>query len=279
MYVRTSDGLALAVQTSGDPANPVLIAVHGYPDSHVLWDPIVEILQDRFYVVTYDVRGCGESEAPDSRRGYRLEQLVLDLQAVADEVAPGRKVHLLGHDWGSIQCWEAVTTPEFAPRVASYTSVSCMSLDHAGKWIRRLLLEPIPVARQIVSSYYLALFQLPQLPELAARAGILGKVTPVAAGSPHVDDPLAERNVINGLELYRANMLRKLGAPQERHSDVPVLLIAPEQDEFVKPAVQIRSATPYTSNLTVKRVPGKHWIVADDPALIARLTAEFAGQH
>jgi pimeloyl-ACP methyl ester carboxylesterase len=101
----------------------------------------------------------------------------------------------------------------------------------------------------------------------------------VAAGSPNVEDPLAERNVINGLELYRANMIRRFGLPRPRPTDVPVLLIAPEQDEFVTPEAQIGAAQPYTSNLTVKRVPGKHWIVADDPALIARLTAEFAAQH
>lgn len=279
MYVRTSDGLALAVQTWGDPSNPTLIAVHGYPDSHVVWEPIAERLQNQFYVVTYDVRGCGESEAPESRRAYRLEQLVSDLEAVADAVAPDRKVHLLGHDWGSIQCWEAITTPEFASRVASFTSVSCMSLDHAGKWFRKVLQEPGPIARQLVSSYYIALFQLPRLPEMAARLGVLQKLTPVAAGSPNVEDPLAERNVINGLELYRANMIHKVRAPRPRQTDVPVLLIAPEDDEFVTPDLQVGAAQPYTTELTVRRVPGKHWIVVDNPLLIAELTGEFASQH
>src|SRR5205085_969867 len=60
--------------------------------------------------------------------------LVRDMAAVIDAVSPDEKVHLVGHDWGSIQAWEAVTTmPE---RFASFTSISGPGLDHAGLRMR-----------------------------------------------------------------------------------------------------------------------------------------------
>jgi len=58
--------------------------------------------------LAYDVRGAGESSCPASRSGYRFDQLVSDIDAVIDSLGVGR-VHVLAHDWGSIQAWPAVT--------------------------------------------------------------------------------------------------------------------------------------------------------------------------
>ncbi|MDP9443295.1 MAG: alpha/beta fold hydrolase, partial [Actinomycetota bacterium] len=119
----------LAVREYGDPAAPPLLAVHGYPDTQVLWEPVAARLADRFRVVTYDVRGAGESTAPRDRDGYHVDRLVDDVVAVLDAVARRstvqRPVHLLGHDWGSVQLWEVVTREQrddrLRGRLASYT--------------------------------------------------------------------------------------------------------------------------------------------------------------
>ena len=76
------DGVRLAVQTSGDPASPTVVAVHGYPDDHTVWDGVVADLAVDHRVVTYDVRGAGGSDAPRDRAGYRLDRLTDDLVAV-----------------------------------------------------------------------------------------------------------------------------------------------------------------------------------------------------
>ncbi|WP_408640330.1 alpha/beta fold hydrolase, partial [Saccharomonospora halophila] len=93
-------------------------------------------LRGRFRVVTYDVRGAGESDAPREVAAYRLDTLAADLLAVLDGVAGDRPVHLLAHDWGSIQAWHAVTGPWLRGRVASFTSISGPDLDHAAHWFR-----------------------------------------------------------------------------------------------------------------------------------------------
>src|SRR5699024_8991335 len=131
-----SDGLPLAVQDHGGAENaPTVLLVHGYPDDHHVWDLIVSELIADHRVVTFDVRGTGDSAAPAQRRGYRLHHLIADIEAVTNAVSPSRPVHLVGHDWGSIQGWSAVLDPQVGQRIASYTSMSGPALEHIARWI------------------------------------------------------------------------------------------------------------------------------------------------
>ncbi len=126
----------LAVYVSGPHDAPPVVLVHGYPDSAAVWEPVRAQLDARYRVISYDVRGAGASDAPASRAAYRLERLAADLAAVADAPGGARPFHLVGHDWGSIQSWEAVTDPAFRGRIASYTSISGPCLDHASFGLR-----------------------------------------------------------------------------------------------------------------------------------------------
>ena len=121
----------LAVYVSGPRDAPPIVLVHGYPDSAAVWEPVRAQLDSRYRVISYDVRGAGASEAPVGRAAYRLERLAADLAAVADATCGAQPFHLVGHDWGSIQSWEAVTSAAFKGRIASFTSISGPSLDHA----------------------------------------------------------------------------------------------------------------------------------------------------
>jgi pimeloyl-ACP methyl ester carboxylesterase len=101
--VTSSDGVQLAVYEYGDPSAPTVICVHGYPDNASVWQGVVDELQASFHVVSYDVRGAGKSDKPPRRRAYKLDQLQDDFVAVLEAVSPDNPVHLLAHDWGSIQ--------------------------------------------------------------------------------------------------------------------------------------------------------------------------------
>lgn len=173
--IESTDGVRLAVYESGDPSLPTVVCVHGWPDDHHLWDGVAEELADRFHVVTYDVRGAGASDKPRGSWAYRLGQLTADLRTVIDEVSPGAPVHLLAHDWGSATGWALICDELFAPRIASYTSISAPSVDHAGAWLRTALEHPLPVLKQLRDSYYMFVFQLPVLPELLVRTGLVGR--------------------------------------------------------------------------------------------------------
>jgi len=280
--VRSSDGVTLAVAESGSPDAPTVVAIHGYPDNRHVWDGVVDQLADRFHVVTYDVRGCGDSDKPGARGAYRMTLLTDDLLAVLDAVSPREPVHLLAHDWGSIQAWPALSDPRFAGRIASYTSISGPSLDHAGAWLRAAHRHPVASLRQLAHSGYIGLFQLPGLPETIVRSGALDRAIALSARSTH--SRLAARPAsvrtdadrVNGLSLYRANMLPRLASPKPVRVDVPVQVIVADKDAFVTPALAAQAPAPWVDDLTVRTVSGGHWVVSERPDVIARLTAEFA---
>ena len=114
--VTTSDGLTLAGWTYGDAEKPTIILVHGYPDNSCVWDGVVPLLAANWRVVTYDVRGCGESDVPAKVSDYRMAQLNADLKTIIDHVSPDEAVHVVGHDWGSIQSWNAMMDDDLKGR-------------------------------------------------------------------------------------------------------------------------------------------------------------------
>jgi pimeloyl-ACP methyl ester carboxylesterase len=270
--VPSSDGVTLAVYEHGDPTAPTIVAIHGYPDNHSVWDAVVPLLADRFHVVTYDVRGAGGSDKPEARSAYRYPRLTDDLAAVLDAVSPARPVHLLAHDWGSIQVWPGLR--QLAGRVATFTSISGPSLEFGGLWLRDLRAHPRASLRQMGHSYYLALFQLPALPELVVRSPFADRKLRAAG---HTGSSVDDR--VHGVMLYRANAFGSVGRPRPRPVTVPVQLIVPESDPFVTPQIAVGAAEPWVPDLTVHRVAGGHWIVTEQPELVAGLTADHVESH
>ena len=196
-HVTSTDGVQLAVYDTAGPSGAVtIVAVHGYPDNHTVWDGVVGELADRFHVVTYDVRGTGESGKPTQRAAYRMPQLVDDLAAVLDAVSPDAPVHLLAHDWGSVQAWAAVTDERFTGRIASFTSISGPSIDHAAAWFRTGHRHPVAALRQLLDSWYIVAFQLPRLPELLMGCGRADQL--ILLG-----EAVAKGCSVNGLDLVR----------------------------------------------------------------------------
>jgi NAD(P)-dependent dehydrogenase (short-subunit alcohol dehydrogenase family)/pimeloyl-ACP methyl ester carboxylesterase len=270
--VKATDGLSLAVTEHSDRGRPTVLLIHGYPDEASVWDGIVAQLAPRFHVVTYDVRGSGASDQPKSRKGYRIDQLASDIRSVIDAVSPDRAVHVIAHDWGSVQAWHFVTSPGAVGRVASYNSISGPCLDHTAFWIRsKLKLSPRALrdaGYQAAHSAYVGFFLTPRLPELLWRTGLLDKVAPGGpTGSP--------RSKKNGLNLYRENIAARLRHPAERRTDIPVQVLAPTNDSFVGPTWQTEAPQPWVTDLYTRRVKGSHWIIKTRPELIARQCTEL----
>jgi pimeloyl-ACP methyl ester carboxylesterase len=273
--VTASDGVRLRIYATGQATAPTVLCVHGYPDNHTLWAAVTAKLAQHYHVVSYDVRGAGESGKPRGRRAYRLDQLAQDLAAVADAVSPGRPVHLLAHDWGAVQAWHAVTGEWLQGRVASFTSISGPCLDHTGHWFRARLRQPTPRAlreliTQLMASWYIGFFQLPLLPELAWRTGLVQRVV---ASLDHTSAP-AISDAVHGIQLYRANMAPRLGRPGSRTTDVPVQVLAPQGDPFVTVALQT-DISQWVPNLTVRVLPGGHWLPRTHPEAVARGVSEL----
>ncbi|MFH9658130.1 SDR family oxidoreductase [Streptomyces sp. NPDC017248] len=282
----TTGGVELCVAELGDPAQPTVVLVHGYPDSKEVWSPVAARLADRFHVVLYDVRGHGRSTAPRPLRGgFTLAKLRDDFLAVVDAVSPDRPVHLVGHDWGSVQSWEFVTAARTEGRIASFTSISGPSLDHFGHWINARLKRPTPrrigqLLGQGAKSWYVYLLHTPALPELAWRGplgkrwpGILERVERVPAG----DYPTASlpADAAHGAWLYRDNVRARLRRPRpDAYAHAPVQLITPQGDAFLSERLY-DDLDRWVPRLTRRTLPARHWVPRTRPDQVSSWIAEF----
>ncbi|MEU6108447.1 SDR family oxidoreductase [Streptomyces albidoflavus] len=279
-------GVELRVAELGDASRPTVVLVHGYPDSKEVWSGVATRLADRYHVVLYDVRGHGRSTAPRPLRGgFTLEKLTDDFLAVVDAVSPDAPVHLVGHDWGSVQSWEFATVERTRGRVASFTSLSGPSLDHFGHWIKKRAARPTPrrlaqLVNQGAKSWYVYMLHTPVLPELAWR-GPLGKRWPrilerlekVPAG----DYPTSSlgNDAAHGAWLYRDNVRARLRHPRpDPYAHTPVQLITPTGDIFLSQRLydELESWVP---QLVRRTIPAKHWVPRTRPDQLAAWIGEF----
>ncbi|HTJ67535.1 MAG TPA: SDR family oxidoreductase [Actinospica sp.] len=284
----TSGGVDLAVFELGDPAKPPVLLVHGYPDTHRVWDVVAEDLAADHHVIRYDVRGAGASGHPRRLQGYHLDQLADDLFAVADAVSPDRPVHLAAHDWGSIQAWHAATDARAVERIASYTTMSGPCLDHVGHWFRRRFGHPTPrnvaqVIGQELKSWYIAVFHIPLLAPTAWRLALADRwseILRVTEGvEPRPGHPAAtlRLDAVRGIKLYRANMLPRLTRPAERFARIPVQLITLTRDRFVSPALAGSDLDRWVPDLRRREIDAGHWSALDKEAsTVARMIRTFA---
>jgi non-heme chloroperoxidase len=81
LSVKTPDGLTISAQEWGNPAGPEILFIHGFSQSYLSWMRQTDSdLAKEFHIVTYDLRGHGNSDKPLDPARYR------DSKAWADEV-------------------------------------------------------------------------------------------------------------------------------------------------------------------------------------------------
>lgn len=88
----------LSVHRAGQGAP--LILLHGYPQNHHCWEKIAPALAAQFDVIVPDLRGYGESDAPEGVEAYAKREMARDIVGLMDALGL-EKAHVLGHDRGA----------------------------------------------------------------------------------------------------------------------------------------------------------------------------------
>ncbi len=269
-------GLRLHVVEAGPEDGPPLILLHGFPEFWWAWRHQIAPLAARgFRVVVPDLRGYGLSDAPQGLPAYRLDVLVEDVTGLADALGAAR-FDLAGHDWGGVIAWAvAARHPDRIRRLV------ILDAPHPDIPARRALRHPT----QALRSSYVALFQLPRLPEAllrargfaALRALMQGTARP-GAFAPGDLDRYAEGWARPGrltamLGYYRALRHRKR-PPQPGRIAPPTLVLWGERDGFLGHHLA-RAALDLCDDGRLVVLGGTtHWLHLEAPA---RVTAEIAG--
>jgi NAD(P)-dependent dehydrogenase (short-subunit alcohol dehydrogenase family)/pimeloyl-ACP methyl ester carboxylesterase len=285
--VDSADGERIAVYEQGNPHGPTLVLVHGWPDSHVLWDGVVPLLADRFRIISYDNRGVGRSSVPRRVAAYVMARYADDFAAVAAAVSPSEPVHVLAHDWGSVGVWEYLARPGAGTRVASFTSISGPSADHLNRYVMEGLKQPYRPRRflrsltTLVRLTYMGANSVPvvapALMRLALRgamARILQRRDGIPADQIHHSDTFVA-DAVHSMKVYPANYFRSLAsARKDHHVDVPVQVIVNTRDPFVRHYVYDETAK-WVSRLWRRDVKAGHWAVFSHPRMVAQSVTEL----
>ena len=149
------DGLVFDVRDGGPADGDPVVLLHGFPQDAAAFSAIADELHGAgLRTLAPDQRGYSPGARPSGRAAYRMRELTDDVLALLDEAHLG-SAHVVGHDWGAIVGWAlAAWHPE---RVRTFTA---LSVPHPASMARAFV-----TSDQALRSSYMALFQVPVLPE------------------------------------------------------------------------------------------------------------------
>lgn len=269
--------ITMHVYEAGPLDGPLLILLHGFPESGRAWRKLMEPLASQgFHVIAPDMRGYGASEAPVGIRHYRLATLVNDILMLAASFGAERFT-LFGHDWGGIVAWAlAAWWPERLDKLI------ILNAPHPDSMVRSFRRHP----RQALRSLYIAFFQIPRLPETMFKLRGYRRLRKVLTGSSRartfatteLDAYAAEWDrpgrLTAMLNYYRALRLPRPDIGQIR---IPTMILWGVRDRFLGSHLADAAAN-YCDDVRLLRFDDlSHWGHHEEPLLIASEIASFLG--
>lgn len=262
-------GLTFELDDTGPGDGPVVVLLHGFPQTRACWAALTPALTAAGYrALAPDQRGYSPGARPAGREAYRVRELVGDVLALAD--AAGRdRVHLVGHDWGAAVAWAtALAVPD---RVATLTA---LSVPHPAAYVAAGL-------PQLLRGSYMAFFQLPRLPEMALDPMLRALV---AGGLPAADAARYRRRLAEpgaataALNWYRALPLSARGG----HGGavrVPTLYVWGARDAYLSRRGAELTERYVTAPYRFEVLPHHgHWLPERAADVLAPLLLEHLGR-
>jgi pimeloyl-ACP methyl ester carboxylesterase len=102
--VQLPNGISLNIVDEGPTDAPVLIFLHGFPESHRTWRHQIAHFSDRYRCIAPDQRGYRGSSKPQEVSAYTPDKLIGDIFLLADALAIP-SFTIVGHDWGGAIAW------------------------------------------------------------------------------------------------------------------------------------------------------------------------------
>jgi pimeloyl-ACP methyl ester carboxylesterase len=279
-FVRiAANGISFEVATMG-AGDRLALCLHGFPEHAFSWRYQMPLLARLGYRVwAPNLRGYGGTDSPQEISAYRTQTLVEDVAALI--AASGAKETLLiAHDWGGALAWMlAMRKPELINRLV------IMNLPHPACFARELR-RP----RQLLKSWYIFFFQIPQLPEF-----LLGRDNARAIGDMfRRGTRQSSRFPDDVVDVYRKNAMRPGGLtamlnwyrayfqtkkeprPHEPRTPTPRFPIIKTPTLFLWGDADValdfrttRGTADYVSDLTFRPFPGvSHWIQQEAPEAV-----------
>ncbi|MFB7873628.1 alpha/beta fold hydrolase [Nocardia sp. NPDC056064] len=267
----TRAGLEFDVVDSGPLDGPVVVALHGFPQTATSLTELSGLLAERGYrTLAPNQRGYSPGARPRGRRAYRVPELVDDVAALIETLDRG-PVHLVGHDWGAMVAWAvAAARPELV------SSLVTISVPHPGAFLRSLVSSD-----QLLRSYYIGLFQLPVLPEylLRTRPTLLDRVLS-STGMPPEAKARVRTEIVDGgaltggLNWYRGLPFGGLGGRAGRVRAPVTHVWSTGDTALTRRGAELAGDYARGDYRLVVLDGASHWLPDEHPAELAGIIAE-----
>ncbi|NJL47394.1 MAG: alpha/beta hydrolase [Leptolyngbyaceae cyanobacterium SM2_5_2] len=270
-----TNGVRLHYVTQGQ--GPLMLFLHGFPEFWYSWrHQLTEFAAD-YTCVALDLRGYNESDKPAGVEAYRLEVLIEDV-AGAIRALGFERCTLVGHDWGGAIAWAlAYAHPQ------RLDALITLNIPHPAKFAAGLR-----TPQQLMRSWYIALFQLPLLPELLLQGAdywlieqiFWGMAVRKAAFSEAdlqaYKTAAAQPSALTAMVNYYRALPLSTGLMQTWPTlEVPTLLIWGEDDAALGKELTVGTED-YVRDFHLRYIPRcSHWVQQEQPELVNTYMREF----
>ncbi len=291
--VPLGNGIELDVVDEGPRDAPVLIFLHGFPDSHRTWRHQIAHLSGHFRCIAPDQRGYRGSSKPLGVENYTPDKLIGDIFLLAAALDVDHFT-VVGHDWGGAIAWGVALMGQATGRV---TRAVIANAPHPAIFPKLLYTNP----QQRQASQYFRAFRDPANDALVEQFGLGGLLLKAFGETP--ENPKMEPEeraalladwenrdaAIAMLNWYRASPMEvlDLDAPYALPAGwkpislppltIPTLVIW-ALDDIALPPANLDGLDEYVTDLTIERVSGSgHFVQWEAPSQVnAALDAFFA---
>ena len=297
--VTLAHGVTLECRMAGVEGRPLMLFLHGFPEAAFVWDEMLAHFSapehGGYWCVAPNLRGYAGSSSPTDASLYRAKYLVQDLVALKQALSPDAPLAcLVAHDWGGAVAWNMANQhPQLMQKLAIINS------PHPGTFLRELQASP----EQQAASAYMNFLIRPDAEVLLAQDDYrrlwafftnMGAVYgPYAWLTEEVKAQYREvwsQGLTGALNYYRASPLRPPRADDAAAAAislpasmlqilVPTLVLWGMQDIALPPGL-IDGLEDYIPDLTLERIAdGSHWLVHEQPDLVAQHLSAFLKPH
>lgn len=265
------DGAKLAVHWTGD--GPPLLALHGIPEDHRTFDPILDALAARHRVLMPDLRGFGASTERPLEPPLDLPRMAEDLAFVVRTLGLADPV-LLGHDLGGF-----VVMHYLQERLGPARGVILFNTTYRKVYLRGS--PQMPLLGAPLLGPFLVRWLGGRLAEAAFRKGF---VDPSAADPEQVERcrqmcsrPEIQRSISDVYaSIRRAALAKRWSAPRKlEQSELPALIVWGQRDRFLDPRLADWLAHLLPRARLVRLEQAGHFPHQERPRLVEPALREF----
>jgi len=294
--VRLPNGIELDVVDEGPRDAPVLIFLHGFPESHRTWRHQIAHFSDRYRCIAPDQRGYRGSSKPREVSEYTPDKLIGDIFLLAAELGVD-EFTVVGHDWGGAIAWGVALAGQKGTGTGRVNRCIIANAPHPAIFQKLLFTDP----HQRESSQYMRGFRDTANDELVREKGLIGillqevKWDRAAAMEDEERDQLMkdwqDRAAAFGmLSWYRASpvIVPPMDAPFELPADytapalpkltIPTLVVW-AMDDIALPPGNLVGMEDIIDDLTVEQVSGcGHFVPWEAPQKVNAAMDAFLGR-